>query len=57
MSDALVDSLRGPAMLASTADLGQRQEKEVPAQGILLIAALALLLIETVVRRLGRATP
>jgi hypothetical protein len=57
VSDALVDSLRGPAMLASTADLGQRQEKKVPAHGMLLITALALLLIETVVRRLGRAAP
>ena len=57
VGDALVDSLRGPTMLASTADLGQRQEKRVPAEGILLVAALALLLIETVVRRFGRAAP
>jgi Aerotolerance regulator N-terminal len=51
VSDALIDSLSGPAMLASTAGLGQRQEKKVPAQGILLIAALVLLLLETVLRR------
>ena len=57
VGDALVDSLGGPTMLASTADLGQRQEKRVPAEGILLVAALALLLIETVVRRFGRAVP
>lgn len=57
VGDALVDSLGGPTMLASTADLGQRQEKRVPAEGILLVAALALLLIETVVRRFGRAAP
>ena len=56
VSAALMDSLRGPARLASTADLGQRQEKRVPVQGVLLIAALALLLLETVARRRGRAT-
>jgi hypothetical protein len=54
VSGALVDSLRGPAMLASTADLGRRQEKKVPAQGILLIAALALLLLEGFLRRRGK---
>lgn len=54
VNNALIDSLSGPAMLASTADLGQRQEKKVPAQRMLLIAALALLLLETVIRRRGR---
>jgi hypothetical protein len=56
VSDALIDSLRGPASLASTAELPRAQQKKVPAQAILLVAALALLLLESVIRWRGSET-
>ncbi|MEP7324938.1 MAG: BatA domain-containing protein [Gemmatimonadota bacterium] len=51
VSDALLDSLRGPAMLASTASLPRGQEERDPARRVLLGIVLVLLVLETVVRR------